>query len=92
MRRSNDQKLGEVIQELLKLYRLEDKLDEVVAQLDGPLAADLFCGAGGLSLGLAEAGYQVVVAFRQGASARCEAHEQGGDNEQLSHFCEAITP
>lgn len=29
MRRSNDQKLGEVIQELLKLYRLEDKLDEV---------------------------------------------------------------
>ena len=29
MRRSNDQKLGEVIQELLKLYRLEDKLNEV---------------------------------------------------------------
>ncbi len=29
MRRSNDQKLGEVIQELLKLYQLEDKLDEV---------------------------------------------------------------
>jgi len=29
MRKSNDQKLGEVIQELLKLYQLEDKLDEV---------------------------------------------------------------
>ena len=29
MRRSNDQKLGEVIRELLKLYQLEDKLDEV---------------------------------------------------------------
>jgi predicted nucleic acid-binding Zn ribbon protein len=29
MRRSNDQKLGEVIKELLKAYRLEDKLHEV---------------------------------------------------------------
>lgn len=29
--------------------------------LAGPVAADLFCGAGGMSLGLQDAGYQVIV-------------------------------
>jgi DNA (cytosine-5)-methyltransferase 1 len=37
------------------------ELSVVAARLKGPLAADLFCGAGGLSLGLAEAGYSVVL-------------------------------
>jgi DNA (cytosine-5)-methyltransferase 1 len=39
----------------------EADLDRILPQLEGPLAADLFCGAGGLSLGLEAAGYQVVV-------------------------------
>jgi DNA (cytosine-5)-methyltransferase 1 len=38
-----------------------DELQELATGLPGPLAADLFCGAGGLSLGLAEAGYTVVL-------------------------------
>lgn len=36
-------------------------LRDVVDSLEGPLAMDLFCGAGGLSLGLERAGFQVVV-------------------------------
>jgi len=36
-------------------------LPAVAAKLSSPLAADLFCGAGGLSLGLADAGYSVVL-------------------------------
>ena len=40
---------------------LEEQLPLVLPKLKGPLAADLFCGAGGLSLGLEEAGYNVVV-------------------------------
>lgn len=39
----------------------EEQLDDVVDRLEGPLAADLFCGAGGLSLGLADAGFNVVL-------------------------------
>ncbi len=38
-----------------------DDLAALASKLKGPLAADLFCGAGGLSLGLAEAGYSVVL-------------------------------
>lgn len=36
-------------------------LGEYARGLDGPLAIDLFCGAGGTSLGLERAGFQVVL-------------------------------
>lgn len=39
----------------------EDELFALAASLDRPLAADLFCGAGGLSLGLQDAGFDLVV-------------------------------
>jgi DNA (cytosine-5)-methyltransferase 1 len=40
----------------------EDELLALAPTLTRPLAADLFCGAGGLSLGLSEAGFDVVLA------------------------------
>lgn len=40
----------------------DDELLALAPTLRRPLAADLFCGAGGLSLGLAQAGYGVVLA------------------------------
>lgn len=39
----------------------EESLREVVCSLDGPLVVDLFCGAGGLSLGLERAGGTTIV-------------------------------
>jgi DNA (cytosine-5)-methyltransferase 1 len=41
--------------------RTEDELFDLVPRLERPLAVDLFCGAGGLSLGLDAAGFDVVV-------------------------------
>lgn len=40
----------------------EDELLALAPSLQHPLAADLFCGAGGLSLGLSAAGFDVVLA------------------------------
>src|SRR2546425_6535181 len=39
----------------------EDDLLSLAARIDRPLAADLFCGAGGLSQGLSAAGFEVVL-------------------------------
>lgn len=41
----------------------EDELLYLAPSLSRPLAADLFCGAGGLSLGLDQAGFDVVLAI-----------------------------
>lgn len=38
-----------------------DRLRGYARRLRGPLAIDLFCGAGGLSLGLAQSGYNVIL-------------------------------
>lgn len=40
----------------------EDELLALASTLGRPLAADLFCGAGGLSMGLSQAGFDVVLA------------------------------
>ena len=39
-----------------------EQLVELASKVKHPLAADLFCGAGGLSLGLRDAGFDVVLA------------------------------
>lgn len=39
----------------------EDELVELLPKLSHPLAADLFCGAGGLSMGLSQAGFDVIL-------------------------------
>lgn len=39
----------------------EDELVELARELERPLVADLFCGAGGLSLGLSDAGFDVIL-------------------------------
>lgn len=44
-------------------------LPAIAAKSTGPLAADLFCGAGGLSLGLADAGYSVILGVDNDADA-----------------------
>lgn len=46
-----------------------DGLSVLVERLQGPLAADLFCGAGGLSLGLEQAGFHVVLGVDSDAAA-----------------------
>jgi len=42
-------------------YASTDDLVDDIESFDRPLAADIFCGAGGLSLGLQAAGFDVVV-------------------------------
>jgi DNA (cytosine-5)-methyltransferase 1 len=46
-----------------------EELADFVLGSDWPLAADLFCGAGGLSLGLERAGLKVVIGIDQDAYA-----------------------
>src|ERR1051325_8447423 len=41
------------------------ELKSYTQTLDRPLAIDLFCGAGGLSLGLKEAGFEVILGVDQ---------------------------
>ena len=48
-----------------------ESLYQYARKLDGPLAVDLFCGAGGLSLGLQEAGFNVIL----GVDTFCQAIE-----------------
>jgi DNA (cytosine-5)-methyltransferase 1 len=47
----------------------EQQLLELVKHSERPLAADLFCGAGGLSLGLQQAGFNVVLGVDNDAEA-----------------------
>jgi DNA (cytosine-5)-methyltransferase 1 len=47
----------------------EDELLGLVSSLERPLAADLFCGAGGLSLGLHRGGFDVVLGVDNDPSA-----------------------
>src|SRR5262249_23798648 len=46
-----------------------EALADYVRDVSGPLAVDLFCGAGGLSLGLERAGFNVVLGIDQDQSA-----------------------
>lgn len=47
----------------------EEELLALAPRLRRPLAADLFCGAGGLSLGLSQAGFEVVLGVDNDAEA-----------------------
>lgn len=60
------------------IHGLEDLLS-LKGRIDGPLAADLFCGAGGLSLGLHEAGFHVILGVDndEAAIATHRAHFPG---------------
>lgn len=57
----------------------EDDLLALAPTLEKPLAADLFCGAGGLSHGLTQAGYTVVLGIDHDADAIAthRAHHPG---------------
>lgn len=63
---------------------------------EGPTAIDLFCGAGGLSLGLEQAGFDVIVGAESDAWA-IETHAANlpglswhGDLSDPSHFLETL--
>ncbi|HJV08160.1 MAG TPA: DNA cytosine methyltransferase, partial [Acidimicrobiales bacterium] len=47
----------------------EQQLLSLIRESERPLAADLFCGAGGLSLGLQQAGFDVVLGVDNDAEA-----------------------
>lgn len=77
----------------------EDELLALAPTLRRPLAADLFCGAGGLSLGLSEAGFDVVLAVDNDDEAleTHRAHHPGlsvnwdlADEEVVEHVAELV--
>lgn len=77
----------------------EDDLLALAPTLECPLAADLFCGAGGLSLGLTSAGFDVVLAVDSNdeALATHRAHHPGlsvswdlGDPDQVERVARLI--
>ena len=56
-----------------------EDLDSVVEKTDGPVAVDLFCGAGGLSQGLEDAGFSVIMGVDNNPeSLRTHRHYFGG--------------
>lgn len=44
-------------------------LQELADRLEGPMAIDLFCGAGGMSLGLQDAGFNVILGVDKNAES-----------------------
>jgi DNA (cytosine-5)-methyltransferase 1 len=78
----------------------ETGLAAVLKELSRPRAADLFCGAGGLSLGLSEAGFDVVLGVDHDPVA-LETHRSLhpglsvdwdlGNDEMVRHIADVIT-
>jgi DNA (cytosine-5)-methyltransferase 1 len=73
----------------------EDDLRALAPTIAGPKAVDLFCGAGGLSLGLTQAGFDVILAVDRDdeAVATHRAHHPGlsvnwdlGDDEVVTRI------
>lgn len=78
----------------------EDGLLELAPTLERPKAVDLFCGAGGLSLGLSNAGFDVVLAVDhdEEALATHRAHHPGlsvnwdlGDENVVERVARLVT-
>ena len=82
-----------------KACRTDEELLSLAPTLSRPLAADLFCGAGGLSLGLTQAGFDVVLAVDQDEDALSthRAHHPGlsenwdlGEEEVVEHVARLV--
>lgn len=54
------------------------EIGDFASRQDGPLAIDLFCGAGGLSLGLQEAGFSVILGVDKDENALSTHESQFG--------------
>jgi DNA (cytosine-5)-methyltransferase 1 len=77
----------------------EDELLALAESIEKPMAADLFCGAGGLSQGLSDAGFEVVLGIDhdEEALATHRAHHPGlsvnwdlGDEEVVTRVADLI--